>query len=62
MPYRRSIGALALAVSLCLSLAGARAFDDNQYPDLSGQWLRTDTGTPALRSEQAARGAGSRRR
>ena len=38
MPYRRSIGALALAASLCLSSAGARAFDDNKYPDLSGQW------------------------
>ncbi len=46
MPYQRSLGALALAVSLGLPLAGARAFDDNQYPDLSGQWLRTDTGTP----------------
>jgi hypothetical protein len=39
MRYRRSIGALALAASLCWSLAGARAFDDAIYPDLSGQWL-----------------------
>jgi hypothetical protein len=47
MPCRRCIGALVLAVSLCWSLAGARAFDDNKYPDLSGgQWLRTDIGTP----------------
>jgi hypothetical protein len=44
MPYRVLIGAAALAAALCAPLAGARAFDD--YPDLSGQWLRTDTGTP----------------
>jgi hypothetical protein len=37
---RMWIGAVALAASLCLPLAGARAFDDAQYPDLSGQWLR----------------------
>jgi hypothetical protein len=46
MRYRRSIGAFVLALALCGSWAGARAFDDNKYPDLSGQWLRTDTGTP----------------
>ncbi len=46
MPYRASIGAFVLAVSLCCSSAGVRAFDDDKYPDLSGQWLRTDTGTP----------------
>ena len=57
MPYQRSLGALALAVSLGLPLAGARAFDDNQYPDLSGQWLRTDTGTPRYDpSKPAGRG------
>jgi hypothetical protein len=41
----RLIGALALAM-LCWAPASARAFDDGKYPDLSGQWLRTDTGTP----------------
>jgi hypothetical protein len=57
MPYRRSIGALALATSLCWSLAGARAFDDDKYPDLAGQWLRTDTGTPRYDpSKPAGRG------
>jgi len=40
MRYRRSIGAVTLAASLCWSLAGARAFDDAMYPDLAGQWLR----------------------
>jgi hypothetical protein len=40
MRYRRLIGAVTLAASLCWSLAGARAFDDATYPDLAGQWLR----------------------
>jgi hypothetical protein len=57
MPCRHSLGAFVLAGSLCLSLAGARAFDDNTYPDLSGQWLRTDTGTPRYDpSKPAGRG------
>jgi hypothetical protein len=57
MPYRGSVGALALVGTLCLSSAGALAFDDNQYPDLSGQWLRTDTGTPRYDpSKPAGRG------
>jgi hypothetical protein len=44
MPYRPSIGALALAAFLCLSSAAALAFDDASYPDLSGQWLRINQG------------------
>ena len=46
MLYRPSIGVLAFVGYLSLSLAGASAFDDNKYPNLAGQWLRTDTGTP----------------
>jgi len=45
MRYRQSIGALVLAISLCASF-GARAFDDDKYLSLEGQWLRTDVGTP----------------
>jgi hypothetical protein len=57
MPYRWSVGGLVLTVSLCLSAAGAQAFDDNKYPDLSGQWLRTDIGTPRYDpSKPAGRG------
>jgi len=57
MPYRGSIAALVLGLSLCWSFAGARAFDDAKYPDLSGQWLRTDTGTPRYDpSKPAGRG------
>jgi hypothetical protein len=37
---------LAFVGYLSLLLAGARAFDDSKYPNLAGQWLRTDTGTP----------------
>jgi hypothetical protein len=33
------IGTVALAATLMASLSGARAFDDAQYPDLSGQWI-----------------------
>jgi len=44
MPFRSCIGPLALAASLFLSSAGARAFDDATYPDLSGQWLRINQG------------------
>jgi hypothetical protein len=43
--YRKSIGALALAISLCGSI-DAWAFDDGKYLSLEGQWLRTDVGTP----------------
>jgi len=39
MLYRSSIGALALAAALGM-VAGAQAFDDSKYPDLSGQWKR----------------------
>ena len=39
MRYRRSIGAAILAVTLLMTFAAARAFDDTKYPDLSGQWI-----------------------
>jgi hypothetical protein len=42
MRYRLSTGTLTLAVSICLSLGCARAFDDSKYPDLRGQWLRVN--------------------
>jgi hypothetical protein len=40
MLHRGLIGAVALAVALCMPLAGASAFDDSKYPDFAGQWLR----------------------
>jgi hypothetical protein len=37
---RRSIGAIALAAALTLTLGGASAFDDAKHPNLKGQWTR----------------------
>ena len=42
MLYQRAIGAFALAASLAMSVAGARAFDEASYPDWSGSWLKVD--------------------
>jgi hypothetical protein len=38
-----SIGVIALLAVLCLSGAGASAFEDSQYPDFSGKWNRAPT-------------------
>ena len=40
MVFRNSIGAIALMAALLITIDGARAFDDAQYPNLKGQWLR----------------------
>jgi hypothetical protein len=40
MAHRRLIGATALAATLLMMLAGARAFDDTKYPEWKGQWTR----------------------
>jgi hypothetical protein len=40
MPHRFSIAVAAMAAALSLSIAGARAWDDTKYPDLTGQWVR----------------------
>ena len=44
MPYRVSITAVTLASALCLTIAGARAWDDTKYVDLKDQWVRGDGG------------------
>ena len=44
MPYRVSITGVTLASALCLTIAGARAWDDTKYVDLKGQWVRGDGG------------------
>src|SRR5262249_32921497 len=47
MRYGNSIGAIVLAATLCT--ADAQAFDDAQYPDLKGQWIRiSPPGQPAF--------------
>jgi hypothetical protein len=45
MGYRNLIGATALAAVL-LAPPGAQAFDESKYPDLKGQWRRTNAGNP----------------
>src|SRR5581483_9054201 len=40
MPNRNPMGAIAFAAALLMASAGAFAFDDAKYPDLSGQWTR----------------------
>jgi hypothetical protein len=40
MPYRSSLGAIALVATLLTALADAQAFDETKYPDFKGQWLR----------------------
>ena len=40
MLYRTAIGAVALAASLCVTFAGALAFDESKYPDWKGAWRR----------------------
>jgi hypothetical protein len=37
---RGSIGALALATAMIVSICGAQAFDESRFPDWSGQWTR----------------------
>jgi len=46
MHRSKSVAAIALSVAFCLSCASAQAFDQSKYPDLKGQWLRADNGTP----------------
>jgi hypothetical protein len=40
MPYRSSIGAIALGTALCMTMPGAQAFDESKYPDFAGQWRK----------------------
>jgi hypothetical protein len=44
MPYRCRAGAIALAATLCIGIAGALADDTAKYPDLNGQWSRGSPG------------------
>ena len=45
MLYRSSICSIALVAALCLTLGGARAFDDALYPDWKGLWERAERST-----------------
>jgi hypothetical protein len=45
MRYRSSIGTIALIAVLVVTIAGARAVDNAEYPDWSGQWERIGGGS-----------------
>jgi hypothetical protein len=58
MLYRKTVGALALASALVMTIGAAQAFDDSKYPDWNGQWRRPpgvnnqwDQGKPRLKEE-----------
>jgi hypothetical protein len=40
MLYHGAIAALVLTAAQCITMVGARAWDDSKYPDLKGQWVR----------------------
>src|SRR5262245_62568264 len=40
MHYRGSLAAIALAAALGAVGSNVQAFDDSQYPNLKGQWIR----------------------
>jgi hypothetical protein len=42
MFHRSTIGAAALAATLCIAAAPAQAFDQSKYPDWKGVWDRAD--------------------
>jgi hypothetical protein len=48
---RSSIGSIALAAALLMTIAEARAFDENRYPELKGQWQRI--GAPRWDADKA---------
>ena len=52
MSYLKSIGAIALAAALSMTLFEAQAFDDAKYPNLKGRWnrfvVRGVTGQPSF--------------
>jgi len=58
MLHRSLIGSLATAVAITLAVTGARAHDEQKYPDWGGQWARTggiqwDSSKPLGRGQQA---------
>jgi hypothetical protein len=46
MPCRSSIGSIALALALLVTIPGAQAFDESKYPDWAGKWRRAEGGPP----------------
>src|SRR5262245_20715797 len=46
MRDRRLLAFITFALMLGLTIAEAQAWDDSKYPDLKGQWRRTELGDP----------------
>jgi hypothetical protein len=46
MRDQRSFAFIVFALTLGLTIADAQAWDDSKYPDLKGQWRRTEPGDP----------------
>ena len=46
MVHRYATAAILLGTALWLAAPPAQAFDESKYPELKGQWRRTDTGVP----------------
>jgi len=47
MRDRSTIGVFTLIAVFCITMAGARAFDESKYPNWKGQWLRVGGGQGA---------------
>src|SRR5437870_7664178 len=46
MHDRYTLAAIALTLTLGLTIADAPAWDDSKYPSLKGQWRRVEPGDP----------------
>src|SRR5437879_13249493 len=46
MRHRRLLGFVTLVLTFAQTLVDAQAWDDSKYPDLKGQWRRTEPGDP----------------
>jgi len=62
MRDRHLLALIAFALTFGLTLADAPAWDDSKYPDLKGQWRRTEPGDPTRFDRASLPALGSRRR
>ena len=61
MPYRHSIGVVALMAALLAVSTAARAFDEAKYPSWKGQWLQLGGAQDSAWHPTKPPGAGQRR-
>src|SRR5947208_826601 len=60
MHHRRLLGFVIFGLTLSLTFADAQAWDDSKYPDLKGQWRRTESGDPTRFDPSKPAGLGQR--